>query len=145
MHELALQIKQAVEVVRSHWAGAPHAGIILGTGLGSVAGQIQIAAKLDYAEIPHFPRSTAIGHAGQLVCGKLQGLPVVAMEGRFHAYEGYTYKQITFPVRAMRPWAELAFGLQRLRRAESAIRPRRYHGDRRSYQPDGRQSAYRPE
>ena len=102
MHELALQIKQAVEVIRSHWVGAPHAGIILGTGLGSVAGQIEIEAKLDYAEIPHFPRSTAIGHAGQLVCGTLQGRTVVAMEGRFHAYEGYTYKQITFPVRVMR-------------------------------------------
>ncbi|MCC6127555.1 MAG: purine-nucleoside phosphorylase [Pirellulales bacterium] len=102
MHELAHQIEQAVEVVRAHWAGAPHAGVILGTGLGSVAGQIEIEAKLDYAEIPHFPRSTAIGHAGQLVCGKLQGLPVVAMEGRFHAYEGYGYRQITFPVRVMR-------------------------------------------
>jgi purine-nucleoside phosphorylase len=102
MLELSLQIKQAVEVIRSRWAGAPHAGIVLGTGLGSVAGQIEIEAKFDYSEIPHFPCSTTVGHAGQLVCGKLQGLPVVAMEGRFHAYEGYSYKQITFPVRVMR-------------------------------------------
>jgi purine-nucleoside phosphorylase len=102
MQELALQIKQAVEVVRSHCAGVPHAGVILGTGLGSVAGQIEIEAKLDYAEIPHFPRSTTVGHAGQLVCGQLRGVSVVAMEGRFHAYEGYSYKQITFPVRVMR-------------------------------------------
>lgn len=78
------------------------AGIILGTGLGSIAGHIQTEAKIDYSSIPHFPRSTAIGHAGQLVCGRLQGLPVVAMEGRFHAYEGYSHRQIAFPVRAMR-------------------------------------------
>jgi purine-nucleoside phosphorylase len=102
MHELALQISQAVEAVRARWTGTPLAGVILGTGLGSVAGQIETEVKLDYAEIPHFPRSTAIGHAGQLVCGRLQGVPVVAMEGRFHAYEGYSYKQITFPVRVMR-------------------------------------------
>jgi purine-nucleoside phosphorylase len=102
MQELALHIQQAVEAVRSRWSGCPRAGIILGTGLGSVAGQIETDAKLDYVEIPHFPRSTAIGHAGQLVCGNLRGLPVIAMEGRFHAYEGYSYKQITFPVRVMR-------------------------------------------
>jgi purine-nucleoside phosphorylase len=102
MHDLAQQIQEAVIAVRSHWSGKPHAGVILGTGLGSVAGQIETEAKLDYTDIPHFPRSTVIGHAGQLVCGKLQGVPVIAMEGRFHAYEGYTYQQITFPVRVMR-------------------------------------------
>jgi purine-nucleoside phosphorylase len=102
MQELVLQIKQAVEVIRARWNGNPQTGIILGTGLGSVAEKIEIEAKFEYEEIPHFPRSTSIGHAGQLVCGKLQGVPVVAMEGRFHAYEGYTYKQITFPVRVMR-------------------------------------------
>jgi purine-nucleoside phosphorylase len=77
-------------------------GIILGTGLGSVAQQIDSQASLDYETIPHFPRSTAVSHAGQLVCGRLEGLPLVAMEGRFHAYEGYTHRQITFPVRVMR-------------------------------------------
>jgi purine-nucleoside phosphorylase len=102
MQTLSQQIEEAVKAVRSQWAGKPHAGIILGTGLGSVAGQIETEAKLDYSEIPHFPRSTVASHAGQLVCGKLRGVPVVAMEGRFHAYEGYTYQQITFPVRVMR-------------------------------------------
>ena len=102
MHELVAQIDQAVEVVRGHFADKPHAGIILGTGLGSLAEQIEVEAKLDYESIPHFPTSTAISHAGQLVCGKLCGLPVIAMEGRFHAYEGYTHRQITFPVRVMR-------------------------------------------
>ncbi len=102
MHELAAQITQAAEAIGQRWPGRPRVGIILGTGLGSVAQQIDSEAAIDYEIIPHFPQSTAIGHAGQLVCGKLQGLPVVAMEGRFHAYEGYTHRQITFPVRVMR-------------------------------------------
>jgi purine-nucleoside phosphorylase len=102
MQELTQQIAQAVEVIRSQWTGKPRAGIILGTGLGSIAGQIQTEAKIDYSSIPHFPRSTTIGHTGQLVCGLLSGLPVVAMEGRFHAYEGYSHRQITFPVRVMK-------------------------------------------
>jgi purine-nucleoside phosphorylase len=102
MHELANQLQQAAEAIRTQWSGKPKVGIILGTGLGSVAEQIETETKLEYSAIPHFPRSTSIGHAGQLVCGKLQGVPVVAMEGRFHAYEGYSYKQVTFPVRVMK-------------------------------------------
>jgi purine-nucleoside phosphorylase len=102
MQELAAQIVQATDVIRAHWSGQPRAGIILGTGLGSLAGQIQTEATLDYAAIPHFPRSTTVSHAGQLVCGILQGMPVVAMEGRFHAYEGYSHRQITFPIRVLR-------------------------------------------
>jgi len=102
MRELASQIAQATDVIHTHWSGRPRAGIILGTGLGSVADQIQTEATLDYSTIPHFPKSTSISHAGQLVCGVLQGVPVVAMEGRFHAYEGYSQRQITFPIRVMR-------------------------------------------
>jgi purine-nucleoside phosphorylase len=102
MHELVHQIAQSVEVLRTHWQGQPRVGIILGTGLGSVAAQIETESRIDYGALPHFPRSTSIGHAGQLVCGRLQDVSVVAMEGRFHAYEGYSYRQITFPVRVMR-------------------------------------------
>ena len=102
MHELAKQIEEAVDAIRQQWSGKPRVGIILGTGLGSVAEEIEADVSLDYETIPHFPRSTAIGHTGQLVCGKLAGVPVVAMEGRFHAYEGYSYRQITFPVRVMK-------------------------------------------
>lgn len=102
MQELAAQIEQATDAVRQHWPGRPRVGIILGTGLGSVAQLIDCEASLDYGEIPHFPRSTAISHAGRLVCGRLEGVPLVAMEGRFHAYEGYTHRQITFPVRVMK-------------------------------------------
>ena len=102
MKHLRVQIDEAIEVVRRKWAGEPKVGLILGTGLGAVAREIQSEASLDYAALPHFPHSTSISHAGQLVCGRLGGVSVVAMEGRFHAYEGYSQQQITFPVRVMR-------------------------------------------
>jgi len=102
MLELPGQIAEAADVIRKQWTGRPSVGIILGTGLGGLAGQISTEAALDYQAIPHFPRSTSISHTGQLVCGQLQGVGVVAMEGRFHAYEGYSHRQITFPVRVMK-------------------------------------------
>jgi len=102
MLELASEIGEAVRAIREKWAGRPRAGIILGTGLGGLAEQISTEATLPYESIPHFPRSTSISHTGQLVCGELEGVSVVAMEGRFHAYEGYSHSQITFPVRVMR-------------------------------------------
>lgn len=102
MPELADQIAQATEVIKAQWDERPRVGIVLGTGLGSVAGRIETQATLDYDSIPHFPQSTVVGHTGQLVCGVLRGVPVVAMEGRFHAYEGYSHQQITFPIRVMR-------------------------------------------
>ena len=102
MLELAAQIEEAVATIRRQWEGKPTVGIILGTGLGGLAEQIDTQATLDYQTIPHFPRSTAISHAGQLVCGQLKGVTVVAMEGRFHSYEGYSHRQITFPVRVIK-------------------------------------------
>ena len=102
MKELVGQIQDASKAIRERWSGAPRVGIILGTGLGSLAEQIETEAVLDYEDIPHFPRSTAVSHTGQLVCGQIQGVTVAAMEGRFHAYEGYSHQQITFPVRVMK-------------------------------------------
>jgi purine-nucleoside phosphorylase len=102
MQQEASEIGEAAELIRQRWKGRPRAGIILGTGLGGVAAQIRTEATFDYESIPHFPRSTTVGHAGQLVCGVLEGVSVVAMEGRFHAYEGYSHRQITFPVRVMK-------------------------------------------
>lgn len=102
MLELYEQITAAVSMIRSHWSETPYAGIILGTGLGGLTADIEIEATLDYESIPHFPTSTAISHRGRLVCGRLEGVPVMAMEGRFHMYEGYPLKQITLPVRVMR-------------------------------------------
>ena len=96
------QIQEAVAAVRRQWTGTPRAGLILGTGLGGLVEQVQVEASFDYEQLPHFPRSTAAGHRGRLVCGQLAGLPVVVMEGRFHMYEGYSLQQITLPVRVMR-------------------------------------------
>ena len=100
--ELYDQIQEAMNLLRSRWNGQPKVGIILGTGLGALAEEIQNAVRIPYEEIPHFPVSTVETHAGRLVCGALAGKSVMAMEGRFHFYEGYTLKQITFPVRVMR-------------------------------------------
>jgi purine-nucleoside phosphorylase len=102
MHELSAQIDEAATAIRTHGPARPRVGIVLGTGLGSLAAEIAAEARIDYAAIPHFPRSTTPGHTGQWVSGTLAGVPVVAMQGRFHAYEGYSYHQITFPVRVMR-------------------------------------------
>lgn len=102
MQGLYEKVEAAAAFIRQAWPGTPHAGIILGTGLGSLVGHIQEEASLEYESIPHFPRSTAVSHRGRLVCGKLAGLPVVAMEGRFHMYEGYPLDQITLPVRVMK-------------------------------------------
>ncbi|MFO0817483.1 MAG: purine-nucleoside phosphorylase [Pirellulales bacterium] len=102
MLELHSQIEAAVDVIRRRWPRKPHAGVILGTGLGGLVERIDIEASLDYSEIPHFLKSTATSHRGRLVCGTLQGLPVLAMEGRFHMYEGYSLQQVTLPVRVMR-------------------------------------------
>jgi purine-nucleoside phosphorylase len=77
-------------------------GIVLGTGLGALAQEIEAEAIVPYPEIPHFPRSTVESHKGQLVCGTLAGQSVMAMEGRFHLYEGYTAAQVTFPIRVMK-------------------------------------------
>ncbi|MGI8979156.1 MAG: purine-nucleoside phosphorylase [Pirellulaceae bacterium] len=96
------KVQSAAAKIRSVWKRPPHAGIILGTGLGNLVQQIQVEASLDYEEIPNFLRPTATSHRGRLVCGMLGGLPVMAMEGRFHMYEGYPLDQITLPVRVMR-------------------------------------------
>lgn len=96
------QIEEATAHIRHLWDGIPKAGLILGTGLGGLAEQIEQHATIDYGEIPHFPVSTVQSHAGRLVCGTLRGTPIVAMEGRFHYYEGYNLQQVTFPVRVMR-------------------------------------------
>jgi purine-nucleoside phosphorylase len=96
-------VDEAARVVRGRWPlGSPNIGIVLGTGLGALAEEIAAEAVIPYPEIPHFPHSTVESHRGQLVCGTLAGRSVMAMEGRFHLYEGYTAAQVTFPIRVMR-------------------------------------------
>ena len=97
----AEKVAAAAEVIRRQWAGKARAGIILGTGLGSVAAEIECQAAISFDDIPHFAPARVVSHAGRLVCGNLCGLPVVAMEGRFHAYEGVPLEQTAFPVRLM--------------------------------------------
>jgi purine-nucleoside phosphorylase len=102
MLDLFDKLQEATAAIKKAWNRVPHAGIILGTGLGPLVKEIHEEASLDYADIPHFLRSTATSHRGRLVCGELNGLPVMVMEGRFHKYEGYHLKEITFPVRVMK-------------------------------------------
>ena len=99
---LAARIAEAVQAIRGRTAAAPGIGIILGTGLGALAERIEVETSIPYGEIPHFPLSTVESHSGRLLFGTLGGRPVVAMQGRFHRYEGYTLQQVTFPVRVMR-------------------------------------------
>ncbi|MDQ7051559.1 MAG: purine-nucleoside phosphorylase [candidate division KSB1 bacterium] len=102
MTELRKQIQEAVDVLKNKTAVRPKIGIILGTGLGGLAEEIEREAVIPYENIPHFPLSTVESHAGRLILGHLSGKPVMAMQGRFHYYEGYTMQQITFPVRVMK-------------------------------------------
>jgi purine-nucleoside phosphorylase len=102
MLDLYDKIQAAVAAIRSKWDRTPKAGIILGTGLGGLVQRMEREAEIDYGEVPHFLKSTVISHRGRLVCGQLEGVPVIAMEGRFHMYEGYSLKEITFPVRVMK-------------------------------------------
>ena len=95
-------VARAADAVRARWSGRPRAGIILGTGLGGLGREIAVEAEVPYADIPGFPLSTVESHAGQLLLGTLEGLPVAAMSGRFHAYEGYPLAAIALPVRVLR-------------------------------------------
>ncbi|MBW3661234.1 MAG: purine-nucleoside phosphorylase [Gemmatimonadetes bacterium] len=94
-------IDEAADHVRSRTTVRPEVGVVLGTGLGALVDDIEIDEALDYASIPHFPVSTVESHSGRLIFGALEGRTVVAMQGRFHYYEGYTLEQVTFPIRVM--------------------------------------------
>ena len=99
MLDLYDKIEDAVAAISERWPHRPRAGIILGTGLGGFASQFDVEATIEYADIPHFPDSTATGHEGRLLAGRLDGVPLLAMEGRFHLYEGYPLRLVTLPVR----------------------------------------------
>ncbi len=101
MHDLFTKAEAAVAAIRERTAVAPAIGIILGSGLGNFASQVERPIAIAYADIPHFPQSTVVGHSGKLVLGTIGGVAVAVMQGRVHAYEGYTMEQVTFPARVL--------------------------------------------
>jgi len=102
MEDLQKRISEARDFIASKSKIRPKIGIILGTGLGALAKEIKVDSSISYKEIPHFPISTVYGHEGKLVLGSLGGKKVMAMQGRFHYYEGYSLQEVTFPVRVMK-------------------------------------------
>jgi len=121
-----MRVAEATDWIQPRWNQRPRVGVILGTGLGRFADEIEEPRSFAYDDIPHFPRSTAIGHKGQLTFGTVCGVPVVTMEGRFHIYEGYTPSQITLPVRVMH---RLGIDLLVVSNASGGINPRLAVGD----------------
>ncbi len=101
MSDLYTRAQAAVAHIRTRTVLTPRIGIILGSGLGAFAAQVQDAAVIPYATIPHFPQSTVVGHSGQLVLGTIGSVPVAVMQGRVHAYEGYAIDEVTFPTRVL--------------------------------------------
>ncbi len=95
-------IKETASFIRTQVVDLPKIGIILGTGLGDLVNHIEVKKEIDYKNIPNFPVSTVEGHSGKLIFGNLGGKYIMAMQGRFHYYEGYDMKQVTFPVRVMK-------------------------------------------
>jgi purine-nucleoside phosphorylase len=124
--ELRTHIDETIRFIRSKTSAAPAIGIILGTGLGALAQEIKKETEIDYGDIPHFPVSTVESHHGKLLFGTLAGKNVVAMQGRFHYYEGYTMARITYPVRVMK-----ALGVETLliSNAAGALNPAYARGD----------------
>jgi len=96
------RVARAADAVRARFDHRPDVALVLGTGLGGLAAAIDVEAELSYEELPGFPRATVPSHAGRLLCGRLAGRSVIAMQGRFHAYEGYRLEDVTFPVRVLR-------------------------------------------
>jgi purine-nucleoside phosphorylase len=101
MTDLYSKAHSAIDYIRAATDLRPSLGIILGSGLGSFASQVDNALRIPYAEIPHFPTSTVQGHSGHLVLGTIAGIPVAVMQGRVHAYEGYSLSEVTFPTRVL--------------------------------------------
>ncbi len=120
------KIQEAAAVIRRHCSADARVGIVLGTGLGSLAEEVLPEAMLPYDDIPHFPRSTAVSHQGKLICGRLGGLSVVVMSGRLHTYEGYSLAAVTLPVRVMKA---LGIELLVLSNAAGGLNPYYQNGD----------------
>lgn len=119
-------VAEAGRFIRNRWSTRPTLGVILGTGSGGVADRLEIEETIAYEEIPGFVKSTATGHRGRLICGRFAGLPTLAMQGRFHRYEGWSFEQTVFPTRVM-----IELGVQGLvvTNAAGGVDPRMQQGD----------------
>lgn len=119
-------VQESAAALRTKHPSAPLIGIVLGTGLNELAGRIAQQQVTPYREVPHFPLSTVDFHKGQLISGTISGVPVIAMQGRFHYYEGYSMQQITFPIRVMK---ELGVQYLLLSNAAGGMNPQFKKGD----------------
>jgi len=129
MHDansLRTYVSEATDALRQRVGDAARVGLILGTGLGKLADEIEVSESIPYGEIPHFPLSTVESHEGRLLAGTLRGVPVLAMQGRFHLYEGYDAVQVTLPVRVL---AELGVETLLISNAAGGMNPLYRRGD----------------
>jgi len=126
MQNMLASIKETTDFLKQQGMVVPRVGIVLGTGLNVLVEQIKIQKSFAYTELPHFPHSTVEFHKGQLIFGTIGEVPVVAMQGRFHYYEGYSMWQITFPIRVMK---ELGIEYLLLSNAAGGINPNYKKGD----------------
>ncbi len=126
MREQKKKAEEAAGFLKRRSVHAPRVGLLTGTGLGDSTDAMEIAAVLDYTDIPHFPVSTVAGHRGKLVCGRMGSQSVVALQGRFHLYEGYSPREVTFPVRVMQ---ELGVRVLIVTNAAGGLNPRFQPGD----------------
>nr|BBH94885.1 purine nucleoside phosphorylase [Thermogemmatispora argillosa] len=120
------QVEEAVRAIRQRSALVPQVALILGSGLGELAETVEVAAAVPYAQLPHWPAATVAGHAGRLILGQLEGVALVAMQGRLHLYEGYTPQEVTLPVRVM---ARLGAQVLVVTNAAGALHPAYQPGD----------------
>jgi len=123
---LARRLEEAVAFVRGRTSLRPAIGVVLGSGLGAFADALEDAATVPFADIPHFPASTVVGHGGALVVGRSRGVPVSILKGRVHHYEGYSLEQVVFPVRVL---GRLGVGTLVITNAAGAINPTFAPGD----------------
>lgn len=121
-----LSVTDAADAIRTPWPAEAKLGVVLGSGLGQFVEAVEVQFRLPYASIPGFPVSTAIGHAGELVCGTLEGKPIALLRGRSHLYEGYSREQVTFGVRVL---AELGVEALLLSCAAGGLNPLFEPGD----------------
>lgn len=126
MNNLFDQIRESCEYIRNATSLKPVIGIVLGSGLSTMTNDLSPEKSMDYSQIPHFPQSTVKGHPGKLIFGKISGVPVMLMAGRFHYYEGYSMQEVTFPIRLMK-----ALGVETLMLSNAAggLDPKMRTGD----------------